>query len=371
MFIDNQAAGNILNGSSGSWRTRHLRIRHSYVLDRVKSGQIRVEHISGEDQPADLPTKMHSKARLLHLLGVWGMVGLEGLNCQRALEGMKLGCLLLVMIAIQSLAAAAEPLEEPPTKFKEPLPVTGTSELLMLVLVTCIAAVAVWEMAKGIYAACVPMIFGTKKSRRLKKLRELARLAAEAEVERWMEIDDKPRDEDVTRSVRRTLRSASSDPGPRQAQEPLADDPNDDLEPVQDQPRTPREPNPLPPTRTSVFGGERPPTPPIPQSFDHGLCERERVVKDVLQLMTVQHLREALTEEGLPVSGIKDDLVLRLATKLGTRDEFPATLPTTRQYRYMLYIWRHRRLAGRTQVRWNHLKSREVISTWISYWKDA
>ena len=76
MYIDNQAAGNILNGSSGSWRTRHLRIRHSYVLDKIKHRQLLVEHIPGEDQPADLPTKMHSKARLMHLLGVWGMVGL-------------------------------------------------------------------------------------------------------------------------------------------------------------------------------------------------------------------------------------------------------------------------------------------------------
>ena len=108
MYIDNQAAGNILNGSSGSWRTRHLRIRHSYVLDRVKAGQVLVEHIAGEDQPADLPTKMHSKARLLHLLGVWGMVGLEGLSSRTAMEGLKLGCLLLVRIAIQSLAVAAE-----------------------------------------------------------------------------------------------------------------------------------------------------------------------------------------------------------------------------------------------------------------------
>ncbi|CAE7879419.1 RE1 [Symbiodinium microadriaticum] len=61
MYIDNQAAGNILNGSVGSWRTRHLRIRHSYVLDRVKAGCLSVEYIAGEDQPADLPTKMHSK----------------------------------------------------------------------------------------------------------------------------------------------------------------------------------------------------------------------------------------------------------------------------------------------------------------------
>ena len=160
MYIDNQAAGNILNGSSGSWRTRHLRIRHSYVLDKIKNQQLLVEHIPGEDQPADLPTKMHSKARLMHLLGVWGMVGLDGLNAGKVLEGVKLGCLLLVMIALQSLAAAGETPPEEPVKLKDPLPVTGTSELLMLVVMTCIAAVAVWELVKWAYATVVPMICG-------------------------------------------------------------------------------------------------------------------------------------------------------------------------------------------------------------------
>ena len=218
MYIDNQAAGNILNGSSGSWRTRHLRIRHSYVLDKIKlikHRQLLVEHIPGEDQPADLPTKMHSKARLMHLLGVWGMVGLDGLGSAKVLEGIKLGCLLLVMLAIQSLAVAAEDQpEDQPVKLKEPLPVTGTSELLLLVAMTCIAAVAVWELTKWTYATVVPMIFGTKKSRRLKKLRELARAAAEAEVERWIDEDVQQQSENIIGNVRRTLRATSSDPGP-------------------------------------------------------------------------------------------------------------------------------------------------------------
>ena len=255
-------------------------------------------------------------------------------------------------------------------KLKEPLPVTGTSELMVLVIITCIAAVAIWEVGKAIYTSCVPLIFGTKKSRRIKKLRELAKLAAEAEVEKWLEADGKPQEEEVVRGVRRALRSASSDPGPERA--PAAtDDPDDGPDdPVADPPRTQREQTPTPTTRTSIFGFERPPTPPIP-TFDQDLRERERVVKDVLQLMTVHHLREALTQEGLPVSGIKDDLVLRLGTRLGTEDNFPSALPTTRQLRYLLYIWRHRRLAGRTQIRWNILTSPEVISAWISHWKDS
>ena len=365
MYIDNQAAGNILNGSSGSWRTRHLRIRHSYVLDKIKHQQLLVEHIPGEDQPAHLPTKMHSKARLMHLLGVWGMVGLDGLNTGKVLEGVKLGCLLLVMIAIQSLAAAGETPPEEPAKLKDPLPMTGTSELLMLVAMTCIAAVAIWELIKWAYATFVPMVCGTKKSRRLKRLRELARAAAEAEVERWIDDGAQHQGEDIIGNVRRTLRATSSDPGPAAVQERLPEAP---LE-VEATP-SPRGRSPVV-SRTSAFGGTRPPTPPIPRSPDEGFLERGRVVHDVLALMTTQHLREGLVQEGLPVTGLKEDLINRLVPRLGTADHFPATLPTTRQFRYLLYIWRHRGLSGRTQIRWATVSSRTTISAWIANWKEA
>ena len=129
VFIDNMAAHNILNGSTGSSRTRHLRIRHSYVLDQVACGNLRVCHLAGEDQPADLPTKLHSRARLMHLRNVWNMVGLPALDGQKTIKCLKLGCLFLLLLAVQSLAVAAE---------KEPLQVSGTGELVLMLLLTCI-----------------------------------------------------------------------------------------------------------------------------------------------------------------------------------------------------------------------------------------
>ncbi|CAE7224257.1 RE2 [Symbiodinium sp. CCMP2592] len=196
LFIDNMAAHNILHGSAGSWRTRHLRIRHSYVLNQVSTGSLRVCHLAGEDQPADLPTKLHSRARLLHLLEVWNMVGLPALDSEKVVKGLKLGCLFLLMLAVQSLAVAAE---------KEPLQVTGTSELLLLLVMTCIAAVALWEAGRAAYKWAVPIIFANKKSRRVHRLRDLAKAAAEAEIEKWVE-EENVTSEQVTRSLREILR---------------------------------------------------------------------------------------------------------------------------------------------------------------------
>ena len=202
MYIDNQAAGNLLNGSTGSWRTRHLRIRHSYVLDRVKSGHVVVEHIAGEDQPADLPTKMHSRARLIHLLEAWGMVGLPELDARTMLKGLKLGCVFLLLLAIQSLAVEAA---------KDPLPATGTMELFLMLMLTCVSAVALWELGKAVGNFLVPWFCGTRRTRKIRKLRELARVAAEAEVERWIEGDDLPSAERIVQSVRRRMATSSEE----------------------------------------------------------------------------------------------------------------------------------------------------------------
>ncbi|CAE7319363.1 RE1, partial [Symbiodinium sp. CCMP2592] len=277
LFIDNMAAHNILNGSSGSWRTRHLRIRHSYVLDQVTNGSLRVVHLPGEDQPADLPTKLHSRARLMHLLSVWNMVGLPELNGTKAVKFMKLGCLFLLMLAVQSLAVSAQ---------KEPLQMTGSGELLMMLLLTCISAVAVWEATKLLYRYAVHQVFGTKRSRRINKLRELAKAAAEAEIEKWVEQDEPPSSESVTRSLRQVLR-----------------------EERESQAHTPR-----PATKDSTLA----PT-------DDSTAFKTHVYADDPGLLTVKNLKSGLENEGLPVSGLKEDLIRRLAMTMG--DETPSSMP--------------------------------------------
>ena len=192
---------------SWSWRTRHLRIRHAYVMDRVKSGGLYVQHLAGEDQPADLPTKLHSKARLLHLLGTWGMIGLAGLNEKKGLQCLKLGCVFLLLLAIQSLAVSAA---------KEPLPTVGTMELFALLILTCISAVALWEAGKALGTWAYPRLFGSKRERKIRKLKELARIAAEAEIEKWMDEDEVPSSERVLQAARdratRTATTAMSGP---------------------------------------------------------------------------------------------------------------------------------------------------------------
>ena len=71
--VDNMSAMQLLNGSSGSWRTRHLnlRLRSSWLKEQVSTGQVRVLYEPGETQLADLGTKPLPRQRLQELVALW------------------------------------------------------------------------------------------------------------------------------------------------------------------------------------------------------------------------------------------------------------------------------------------------------------
>ena len=69
LFSDSTAALAIANGS-GSWRTRHLRLRSAWLAELISMRAITVQHCIGELQPADLLTKALSSQRIKTLNGL-------------------------------------------------------------------------------------------------------------------------------------------------------------------------------------------------------------------------------------------------------------------------------------------------------------
>ncbi|CAE7344119.1 unnamed protein product [Symbiodinium sp. KB8] len=63
LYSDSTAALAIANGS-GSWRTRHLRLRSAWVAELIENQDIMVHHCIGEVQPADLLTKALASQRM-------------------------------------------------------------------------------------------------------------------------------------------------------------------------------------------------------------------------------------------------------------------------------------------------------------------
>ena len=137
LAVDNTSAAAMLAGGHGSQRTRHLKIRASYVREAVEEGSLEVRHTPGCDQLADLSTKMQSKIRLHQLLQLWGFVGFAG----NVVQAVKLKLLAVLMMLAQCVCPArGHELET-----KEPLPAATWSELCVLLLVVAIVAVCIWE----------------------------------------------------------------------------------------------------------------------------------------------------------------------------------------------------------------------------------
>ncbi|CAE7216076.1 Cfap91 [Symbiodinium sp. CCMP2592] len=178
-IVDNASAVAMLNGGSGSWRTRHLKVRSAFLLERIQKKWLLVEHIEGMLQKADLSTKVHSKLRLWALLKLWKFEGLPS-----EAETM----VLMRMLAAACVAKAFEmiPKAEAALEDNEVSMVSraGVDELLLFTLLACLVAVMVWEglkmLSRRVWTCCCKPGRG-KKAQRLKNL---AKAAAEAEVDR-------------------------------------------------------------------------------------------------------------------------------------------------------------------------------------------
>ena len=171
LLVDNAAAVSLISGCQGSWRTRHLKVRCSFITDLFKAGALAVKHVCGKRQLADLPTKLHSKERLNELMTLWGFIGLLRVR----LDGRaRLTCLLCLIIALQIQ----------PVRASQDIPLVGFNELLLATLVVCIAAVGLWELGKKLGKWLCGIHDESPKERRLRRLREVARSAAEEELDK-------------------------------------------------------------------------------------------------------------------------------------------------------------------------------------------
>ena len=55
LYVDNQAAVTLL---TASWRTRHLKLRSNWMKESIRSNELRVQHVPGTEQKADLGTNL-------------------------------------------------------------------------------------------------------------------------------------------------------------------------------------------------------------------------------------------------------------------------------------------------------------------------
>ena len=78
MYSDSTAGISIVSGTTGSWRTRHLRIRAQGLHEALERGETTLEHQSGKLLVADGMTKQLQGALLRHFIQALKMVSTSG-----------------------------------------------------------------------------------------------------------------------------------------------------------------------------------------------------------------------------------------------------------------------------------------------------
>ena len=295
LAIDNTSAAAMCNGGHGSQRTRHLKIRAAFIRESVTEGRITVRHTPGDVQLADLATKLQPKMRLWRLLTLWGFIGDRLTGIMNSFKAT----LLTVVVMLSSLVVPATGAKVEGKK--EPLAATGWEELAFLLVLSCVAVISMWEASKAVFGSYRRWMKGTRKSRKLKRVSELAADAARREVASQAGVSlvsdrssdlrfasgmsssswNEPPEKAVLR--RRQVRSTATSPLPEAQHQATA---AGSMTPPRRRAPVEEEALPSQGAQSSVSGGLE------------DLQERARVVRDVLALLTCEELRAGLRGQG-------------------------------------------------------------------------
>ncbi|CAE7357873.1 unnamed protein product, partial [Symbiodinium sp. CCMP2456] len=139
-LVDNTAAVTLLTTPSGSWRTRHLKLRYNWIKERMSTKEVLVSHVSGEFQHADLGTKPMTRDRMKHLISLWGMVDYaDDTKVSVKATTIHQSWLKRLMMFCQVCGTAAQ---------KDHLSAEIPWDLYVAILVLGIAVIGIWEGMK-------------------------------------------------------------------------------------------------------------------------------------------------------------------------------------------------------------------------------
>ena len=336
-----------IGAGTGSWRTRHLRLKAAWVQDMIAKGEIVTKHQPGVSQPADLLTKALSSQRIWALLELWGVSdGPRPTKVRSATSSWVPARILVATICCIIMLAVEAKEEEPQQSIRLDWDLAGVCAVLLMVL----GGLLVYELVKWgllvFYREFTPGA-SRRKLQRLQRLREATTQAIDKELARLAQERQPLQRESASSSTEMTPESPM-----RLATDPAGFTP---------ELSTPRR-------RRTVQYPTTPSTPRTVEQTTQTHDEIERVCHDTLMLMHCEQLREGLRVQGAMVSGVKDDLATRLARLLAQQVE-RFNSPTLRQLKYILWLWRQRNLSGRAILTWHDVQDKQSASNTIARWQ--
>ncbi|CAE7228639.1 RE1, partial [Symbiodinium sp. CCMP2456] len=159
---------------SGSWRTRHLRIKAGWICERLVAGDLELEHWPGDRQLADILTKPLSSMRIRQLSQLIGLAGPH-------LNGFK------VLVAMMVLSQAVSAQDPTGMAIYEPMAVDRGLMAWCMFAVIALLWTAAWELIKyagwQIYFSATPGA-SSRRLRRLQRIRDTTTEAIRSELTR-------------------------------------------------------------------------------------------------------------------------------------------------------------------------------------------
>ena len=151
---DSTSSESIQQGS-GSWRTRHLRIKSNWVGERLEKGDLKLEHCPGDVQRADALTKALSSIRLKDLCRLIGLMPVSEFGASASVtsssnnaaaapsaQGFK------VLIALLVLSQSVRPSDATGMTVYEPMTVDHTLVMWCVFAVVALLWTLAWELIK-------------------------------------------------------------------------------------------------------------------------------------------------------------------------------------------------------------------------------
>eukprot|EP00439_Symbiodinium_sp_Y106_P015157 s5414_g2.t1 len=142
LLVDNAAAVTLLSSATGSWRTRHLRLRSNWSRELIQTKAVYLQHQPGEGQRSDLGTKPFSRARLEQLVKLWGMCDRRTSSSTTSVKTAKVSpawlSTLLMMCQICGTKAQKDELQ-PEVPW----------DLYVIILILAVAVIGLWEGGKS------------------------------------------------------------------------------------------------------------------------------------------------------------------------------------------------------------------------------
>ena len=191
MRTDSTSSASIQRGS-GSWRTRHLRIKSNWVCERLDRGDLQLEHCPGDVQRADALTKALSSIRLRDLRRLIGLLPVSEFGAPESSNSNNIAAAapnaqgFKVLIALLVLSQSVKPSDASGVTVYEPMTVDHTLVMWCVFAIIALLWTLAWELIKyagwQIYFSVTPGASG-RRLRRLQRIRDTTAEAIQNELD--------------------------------------------------------------------------------------------------------------------------------------------------------------------------------------------